>query len=247
MKTKFYLLTFVLQLTLIAHSSFAASAVTLTTPSIAAANIDQGTSNNIVYAVLMKVSSAGAVTVNNIQFTLSGTEDNNDLTTLAVYFNANAVSISGATFLGSATATFAAPHVYSISMSNTMAASTQGNYIIAVNINATATDNHTVLINGSTNPAVFGFTATTTVTDNQSNKALAQTIQAADITLTTSSIAAADIDQGSSNDIVYAVQMVVSSTEPVTVNNIQFTLGGTEDMDDLTTLNIYFNPNSATI
>ena len=65
-------------LTVLSANAIAAPAITLTTPAIAAANVNQGTTGVIVYAVKMKVANA-AVTVNNIQFKLNGNYDNNDL------------------------------------------------------------------------------------------------------------------------------------------------------------------------
>ena len=53
--------------------------------------------------------AAESVTVNNIQFTLSGNHDANDLTTVYVYFNATSPIISGASNLGSTPAAFAGP------------------------------------------------------------------------------------------------------------------------------------------
>ena len=48
--------------------------------------------------------------INNIAFTLNATFDANDLSTVTVYFNANAYAISGSSFPGSAAANFATGH-----------------------------------------------------------------------------------------------------------------------------------------
>jgi hypothetical protein len=193
----------------------------------------------------MKVTTE-PVTVNNIQFTLGGNHDANDLTTVNVYFNPNAATISGASFLNSATATFKAPHTYSLNIFRSMAAKESGYYIIAVNISNSASDEKTVRINGNTDPVTFGYGTDPNVTDQQNNSANALTIQAADVRLTTENVAAGNISQGSTSNIIYAVKMKVT-TEPATVNNIQFTLSGNHDADDLTTVSVYFNPNAATI
>ncbi|MEO6731079.1 MAG: hypothetical protein ABIN01_07665, partial [Ferruginibacter sp.] len=213
--------------------------VTLTTPAVAAANINQGTNNNIVYIAQMSVTTT-AVTVNNIQFTLDGTHDANDLANVLVYFNATSPVFAGSSFLGSAVATFAAPHSYSIAINRAMAAGSTGYFIILADVNSGATDNNTIKVNGATNPVVFGFTVAPTVVNNQTDAAGIQTIQAADITLTSSPVPAADINQGTSNNIIYIAQMSVA-TEPVVVNNIQFTLSGTHDVNDLETVLVYFN------
>ena len=221
------------------------AAVTLTTPAVAAANIYQGTTNNIVYAVKMDVT-VSAVTVNNIQFTLSGNHDANDLTSVNVYFNASAVSLSGASYLGNAVATFAAPNTYSININKPMAAATSGYFIITVNVSESASDNKTVRITGGTTPVTFGFTSAVSVTNNQTNNAGTQTIQAPDVTLTSTAVAADTIYQNTTNNVVYIVKMDVA-TANVTVNNIQFTLSGNHDADDLTYVNVYFNPSAASM
>jgi hypothetical protein len=227
-----------------------AAGVTLTTSAMAAANIAQGTSNNIVYAVRMDVASL-PVTVNSIQFTLTGTHDNNDLTVLHVFFNPTAPTVSGAFFMAAnVPATFAAPHAYNtsfnVSGSQVIAAGASGYFIIVVNTHAAATSGNTVKVNGAVNPVTFGYTTSPTIINNQTDVAGTQTILGAGITLTTSAMAAANIAQGTSNNIVYAVRMDVASL-PVTVNSIQFTLTGTHDNDDLTVFHVFFNPTAPTV
>ncbi len=246
MKQKFYFLLMTLfALSFLFNKANAAPAVTLTTSTIAAANINQGTTYNVVYAVNMKVT-VSAVTINRIDFTLSGTHDNNDLSYAYVYFNPTSPVISGATYLGNVATTFAGPHAYSVNISKAMAVGDQGYYIIAVNVANNATDNHTIVVNGATNPVVFGYSVATTVTNNQSNKAQAQTIQGADITLTSAALTAADINQGTTYNVVYATKMKVV-TEPVSVSQINFTLLGTHDNNDLTYAYVYYNATSPVI
>ncbi|MEO8711290.1 MAG: T9SS type A sorting domain-containing protein [Parafilimonas sp.] len=246
MKQNFYfLLMSLFALSFISNKAKAAPKVTLTTTTIAAADINQGTTYNVVYAVDMKVT-VSAVTITRMDFTLSGTHDNSDLTYAYLYYNATSPDISGATYLGYTVATYAAPHAYSVNVSKAMAVGDQGYFIVAVNVSNTATDNHTVLINGATDPMVFGFTTAPNITNSQTNKAKAQKIQAADITLTSATVTAADINQGTTYDVVYAAKMKVL-TEPTTVNNIQFTLSGTHDNSDLTYAYLYYNASSPVI
>ncbi len=223
-----------------------AADVTLTTSTVMASNVSQGSSNNVLYVVKMDVATED-VTVNNLQFTLTGTHDANDLTTLSIYFNPTAPTIAGSVGgSNTAAATFAAPHTYSVGVSRMIAAGFSAYFIIAINTNSAATDNNTIKIDGLANPVVFGFTAAPNIINNQSDVAGVQTIQAADVTLTTSAVMASNVSQGSSNNVLYVVKMDVA-TEDVTVNNLQFTLTGTHDANDLTTLNIYFNPTAPTI
>ena len=66
------------------------------------------------------------------------------------------------------------------------------------------------------------------------------------VTLSSVAIPASSLPQGSDINVLYAVQMSVS-TDPVTVNSVQLTLSGTHDADDLGFLRVYFNPSAATI
>ncbi|CAN5137736.1 hypothetical protein BH11BAC6_BH11BAC6_00360 [soil metagenome] len=246
MKTILLLISaFIAQFFITPANAHAAGSVTLATSQIATANINQGTNTNVVYIVSMTVSATQAVTVNNIQFTLSGTHDANDLSTVYVYFNATSPLISGASYLGSAVATFAGPHAYSINVNSTLAAGTKGYFLITANVAANATDNHTIRITGATTPVTFGFTSATTVTNNQINGNV-QTIQAADITLSTSTVAAANLNQGTNTNVIYITKMDVA-TEPVIANNVQFTLSGTHDANDLSTVYVYFNATAPVI
>ena len=223
-----------------------AADVTLTTTTIMASNVSQGSNNNVLYVVKMD-AAAEDITVNNLQFTFTGTHDANDLTTLSIYFNPTAPTIAGSVGGSNvAAATFAAPHTYNVGVSRTITAGSSAYFIVAVNINSAATDNNTIKINGAANPIVFGFTAAPNIINNQSDVAGLQTIQAADVALTTSTVAATSVGAGSSNNVLYVVKMDVA-TEDVTVNNLQFTFTGTHDANDLTTLNIYFNPTAPTI
>src|SRR5258705_12596 len=191
------------------------------------------------------------VAVNSIQFTLDGTHDNDDLVLYHIYYNPTAPTVAGATFMAAnVSATFAAPHPYNTNFINvgsqTIAAGASGYFIIAVNTHAAATSGNTVKVNGLAVPVTFGYTTSPSITNNQTDIAGTQTILASGITLTTSAIAAANIAQGSTNNIVYAVRMDVTSL-PVTVNSIQFTLDGTHDNDDLVLYHIYYNPTAPTV
>ncbi|MEO6315595.1 MAG: T9SS type A sorting domain-containing protein [Chitinophagaceae bacterium] len=216
-----------------------AADITVTTSPVTAAGINQGSNNNIIYIAQVAVATNPA-DVSNVQFTLSGTHDANDLSTVLVYFNSSSPSFAGSSFLGSALASFAAPHTYSINLSRNLPAGSTGYFIIVANVNSGATDNNTVKINGATNPVIFGFATSPNITNTQTDAAGTQTIQASDITLNTSPTASSPFPNGSNNNIVYIAQMSVA-TMPVLINNIQFTLSGTHDADDLTTVNVYFN------
>ncbi|MBS1509591.1 MAG: T9SS type A sorting domain-containing protein [Bacteroidetes bacterium] len=213
--------------------------VTLTTQTVAAANLSQSSTSNIVYVVKMDVTVA-AVTVNNIQFTLGGTYDNNDIPNTVVWFNASTPSVTGATALVGATATFAAPHAYSLAISQTLNAGTSGYFIITVNLASAATSGNTIKVDGAANPVVFGFTSSPVVVNNQSDLAGVQTILAASVNLSSVAVAASTIVQGTSNVVTYILKMDITNSS-VQMSNVQFTLGGTYDNNDLSGVSVYSN------
>ena len=223
--------------------------ITLSTSPVVASSVAQGTTNNIVYAVKMDVTSL-PVTVNSMQFTLTGTHDDNDLVVLHVYFNSTAPTLSGATQKAvNVSANFTAPHTYNAIFnlgSQGLAAGTSGYFIVVADVAAAATSGNTIKVNGLSNPVTFAYATSPTITNNQTDIAGIQTILAAGVTLTTSLIAAANITQGTNNNIVYAVKMDIAAL-PVTVNSMQFTLTGTHDDNDLVVLHVYFNSTAPTL
>jgi hypothetical protein len=64
-----------------------------------------------------------------------------------------------------------------------------------------------------------------------------------DVSLGSVAMPGANINQGSNSNVVYVTEMAVA-TEPVVVDNIQFTLSGTHDVNDLETVLVYLNPAS---
>ncbi len=73
----------------------------------------KGSSSNIIYAAKMKVLTE-PVTVSNIQFTLSGTYDNDDLTAITIYYNPTATTISGASYLTSTLLLLTRHHMFTV-------------------------------------------------------------------------------------------------------------------------------------
>ena len=213
--------------------------VTLTTSATAASNIMQGSSTNILYIAKMNVATA-ATTVSSVDIPISGTVNATDLTAIYVYFNASTPSISGASLLNGIVPTFGAPHTFTINLSQAMAIGSSGYFIVTANTSATAVDGHTIVINGATAPVVFGFTTAANITNNQSNIAGTTSIQAADVTITTSLVAAAAIKVNSSANVVYITKLVVA-TEPVVVNSVAVPLTGTVNATDLSAMYVYFN------
>jgi Secretion system C-terminal sorting domain len=233
-------------LTLLSATTGFTQDITLTSTPVGASNIIRGTTDNVVYIVKMDVSVL-PVTINTIQFTLTGTHDNDDLSYASVYFNAATPTVSGSTQLVVTSGSWAAPHTYFLPANRTIAAGAFGYFIITVETNPnTATNGNTVKLNGSVNPVAFGYTTAPSITNNQTDAAGTQTIQAPAITLNSSLVAAAVIINGTNNNPVY----IVNTNAPglsVTINSIQFTLTGTHDNNDITIIKIFFNATAPTV
>ncbi|MEJ7586948.1 MAG: T9SS type A sorting domain-containing protein, partial [Ferruginibacter sp.] len=143
-----------------------AADIILSTSPVPTSTFTPGSNNNVVYIAQMTVATQPVV-VNNIQFAFTGTHDVNDLETVLVYFNAASPVFAGSTFIGSAVATFAAPHTYNINISRPMPMGSTGYFIIVVNVSPTGTIGNTVVINGATDPVIFGFTTMPNITNSQ--------------------------------------------------------------------------------
>jgi hypothetical protein len=93
---------------------------------------------------------------------------------------------------------------------------------------------------------VFNFTTGPNITNNQSNIAGTNTIQAANITVATNATAAAFITQSSVTNILYVAKMDVA-TQPVVVSSVDVPINGTVDANDLSAMYVYFNATAPTI
>ncbi|MEO7045543.1 MAG: T9SS type A sorting domain-containing protein, partial [Ferruginibacter sp.] len=145
-----------------------AADIVINTSTVATNKFNRGSNSNIVYVSQMQVATE-PVTVNNLQFTLTGTHVANDLTIASIYFNATAPNLTGATLLNNVSATFASGHLYNAPFGKLMAVGSSGYYIITVNVSPTATIGNTVIIDGAVNPVIFGFITAPNITNNQSN------------------------------------------------------------------------------
>lgn len=222
--------------------------VTITSVSVPAANIPQGTGNLIVYIVKMDVT-VSPVTVISTQFTLTGTHDNNDLTNVVVYYN-TVPSLAGSALrnLGPISGLFAAPHTYMVNNfgGKTITAGSTAYFIITVITANSATNGNTVKLDGNATPVSFGFTTAPIIINNQADAAGTQTIRVSDITLTSIPVPATNIGQGIVDNIIYIAKMEVN-TIWTNVTGVNFTFTGTHDNNDLTNLAVFINYTEPTL
>lgn len=214
-----------------------AANIKVSTQALPAATVNQGTTGIVVYMVKMKVSTQ-PVTVNGISYTLSGTQDANDLTNTYAYFNTSP-SLSGATYLGGGAANYAAPQTYSYGINRAFVPGDSGYFMITVNVSATATDSKTIKVNGAATPVSFTYNTAPNVSGSQSNGSTI-TIKSATINVTTFPVTGGDVNQGSNTVLIYAVKAKATG-QPLTINGITYTLDGTHNGNDLTNTYVYFN------
>ncbi|MEO5590946.1 MAG: hypothetical protein ABIR15_15975, partial [Chitinophagaceae bacterium] len=220
-------------------NSYAGPDVTISTVAVAAGNINQGSSNNIIYIAKVMVTGS-ALTINSIEANLGGNFDNDDFGNILLYYNLTAPSLTGAVASGNVPGNVASPHLFTIPAGRVVAAGSTIYILIVTNASNTATDNHTVLIDGAVNPIIINSSSAPVITNSQTDAAGIQTIQAADLSFATIPLTAADINQGSSNNIVYVAKLDVA-TEPITINSITVNLSGNFDNDDLNNVLLYYN------
>ncbi len=228
-----------------ALTASAAGDVTISSVAVPAGNMNQGSSINVIYIAKLDVATEN-VTISNVQFTLNGNYDNTDLGNVSILLNATAPTVAGASLANNAMANFSGPHTFNINISRFVNSGTSLYVIITANIASAANDNHTLYVDGAANPVTITATVPPNVTNNQTNAAGVQTIQASDITFTSVAVPAGNINQGSSTNVVYIAKIDVA-TEPVTISNIVFNLTGTYDNDDLANLSILINTTAPTV
>ncbi|NNE26092.1 MAG: hypothetical protein HKN09_04565, partial [Saprospiraceae bacterium] len=209
--------------------------IILTTISGSDEDIFQGTQNNVVYILQMDVSTTTAH-LDNFSMVTAGTYDSDDVNRFRIYRN-SIPSFSGATYMGQDGTTTGSGETASIPTNYNFGIGTHY-LLITAYLNNDATDGNTIHFDGGTNPAVLSFTTAPNFTDNQSDVAGTKTIQGSDISLTTISGPDEDIFQGTQNNVVYILQMDVSTTT-AHLSNFSMVTAGTYDSDDVTQFRIY--------
>jgi hypothetical protein len=216
-----------------------AASVTISSELVAGGNANQSSTNNITYIAKVVVSGL-PVTITSINYTLGGTVDNNDLSARFVYMNTTP-TIGGTFAVNNQPVGFAAPHTFNTNTGNLNIPAGETRYFIfTFNVSATGTNNNTFEMDGALNPISFGFSTAPTVTSNQTDVAGFFTIGTPSVTLSTIAVPAGGFAQGSTENILYIAKMDVA-TLPTTVNNINFTLTGTHDANDMSGFKVYAN------
>jgi hypothetical protein len=134
--------------------SFATGSLTISTVALAAVNINQGSTYNIIYIAKLDVGT-DPFTVSSVQFNLTGTYDGDDFTSLNVFANTTAPTIAGSVNLGSVNGNADGPHVFTVNTSYTITAGSSVYFIITANIQPAAALNNTLGINGATDPVIL--------------------------------------------------------------------------------------------
>ncbi len=220
-------------------SSTQVADVDVSTVAVAAGDIFQGPSNYVAYIMRVDVSTTSAH-LSSLSMVTSGTYDADDITAFRLFRNANP-TLTGATLLATDGTTGGSGETVSFSTNYTFTIGTHY-LIISIGLSNSATDENTVHLDGEANPAALTFSTAPNVTDNQSNEAGVQTIQASDITLSTEPVAPADIFQGPSNYAAYIIRVDVSTTS-AHLSSLSMVTSGTYDADDINAFRLFRNTN----
>ncbi len=217
--------------------------IALSSPTIPTSNINGGTTNNIIGAVQLDVTTANA-TLNAVTFTTSGTYTAADITSTGFKFwlSSSATDISGATRIGSDVA--AAGNGSNISISGFTSTITSGTtrfIVLTADLAASPTDGATIGIS-STSHTNIGFVSGTKTGTNPVAAGTIRTIAnlVPEIALSSPAASSSNITQGISNQEIYRFDLAVT-TASATLNSVSITTTGTYAASDLTNFKCWFS------
>ena len=218
---------------------FAVPAITLTTVPLAAGDMVQNSNNNLVYIVQVDVAANPAV-INAIQFTLTGTYDNNDINNIRIWSNSTP-SLTGATQIVNTSGLFAAPRNYNIGLGNqNIAMGVTRYFIITADVDNAATNNNTIKLDGAANPVTFSYATAPAITNNQTDVAGLKTIRGPAVTLSSLALPGGSVTHGSINNPVYITQLDNQLYAQI-ITGAAFTVGGTFDNNDIALYGLHIN------
>ena len=208
-------------------------------PAVSAANVNQGTSNNIIYRFVNTVSVASA-SLNSVSFTTTGTCTNFDITRFRLW-HSTTDNFSTATQIGSdiISGTGAGLHTFNGLSLNNSAGST--NYFwITANIASAPVNSRTIQVSAIT---TNNLTYTVGLKSGTANAGGVQTIQRLTGIMLTSNfpaVSATSIPQGTQKKEVYKFSTIITGIN-ATINSVSFTTSGNYTAGDVTNFKLWYS------
>ncbi|HRH50362.1 MAG TPA: autotransporter-associated beta strand repeat-containing protein [Panacibacter sp.] len=206
--------------------------------------INQNTSNNIIASFKLDATS-GSITPSGVTITTGGTYTATiDITNFKLYQNSNN-NLSGATLVGTVTASASGSSISFNSGFNSISSGTTNYLILTADIANTAVDGKTITIT-STNFSNFSFTSTAVVTKFGTDPVISpaapgQTIKAPLITIAGIHPAAGNIIAATSNNILASFSLNAANAA-ITPTGLSFTTAGSYiATTDVTNFKLYQN------
>ena len=207
---------------------------------IGAASIAQATTNNVFYNFQLAVSAA-PVTVSQVNLPTSGTYTTGDLTNLKLWYNtvndfSTAIAIKTITAAGATTEIFGG-------LSQSIGIGVTGYFWVTGDVAGGATVGHTLTVTPALAQSNITFSTTVNFTTGTINAGGTQTISAGTSLVTLngiSTIAAANITHGSTNNIIYNFSLNDGSV-PATLTQVTIPTTGSYTSSDLTNLKLWYN------
>lgn len=208
-------------------------AVALATNTVSAANIAQGSTNNVVRSFTLTTTTADA-TLNSVSFSNTGNAVyTTDITNYKLYYTGTSSTFSTGTLLGTITSGTSFTGL-------TQSLPVGGPYYfwITADIVSNATAGRTITIGAM---ADTDFTLASGTKSGSAAASGTQTIVAPSVTVAAgSAVAAGNIGQNTTNNIVSTIAMTVA-TGATTLNSIVFSNSGTATYtDDITNYKLYY-------
>jgi hypothetical protein len=209
--------------------------IAMSSPATPTSSINNNTTNNIVGAVQLDVTTANA-TLNGVTFTTAGTYTASDIATNGFKFwlSTSATDISGATQLGAAQAAATTGSNIAVSgLSNTINSGTTRYVVLSADIAVSPTNSATIGITSTAFSNITFASGTKTGTEPvaaSTTRAIAVLVPS--IAISGNHPTAASINQNATNQVFGSISLAVT-TANTTLNSVAITTGGTYQTSDL--------------
>lgn len=226
----------------------ATPSVAISSATASDANVNQGTQNLELQRFNLDVSSANA-TLNALTVTTSGTYAATDITALKAYYSTDATLDGSDVLLSTKTTSLdAGDHIMPSFSSQTINSGSTGYLFVTADVSPTATAGNTIRV--ATTPfSNIGFsgTVTKTGTDPVAQGGL-KTFVAVTPSITLSSanpaVAAANIAERSTNNVIYAFNLAVT-TANASFDGLTLTTAGTYIDADISNLKVWYSDDAS--
>ncbi|MBF0453050.1 MAG: hypothetical protein HQK75_20280, partial [Candidatus Magnetomorum sp.] len=220
--------------------TFKMSTVTLSSPSVQASQVAQGTTNHVLYQLDMAVADAD-IFMYSLTFNPEGTYQMIDIDQFRLYYSLDTtLSLSDDILMASFPSVSSGSTILFTQLSFLLKAGQTGHFFVTADINEKAIARTIYMNDFQLSDITFSDTVKRLPETSSLSVGGVQTFPTPQVAISAVNVPASDVEQDTQNHLIYGFKLTVSNAD-VYVDQLTVTTNGTYILSDLTAFNLKFS------